>query len=333
MGPQEPIPAPYTPPSEVPVAPPVPVQPMQMQPNQPMTPPFQVPPQYPPAQPQPGFQPMPNGPAGYGMPPQPVKSKKGLLIGLGVGAGLLVLAGILAVVFLAGGGVGISKKDYQDANMKAEEMALKGLDSSGDFIIITYVSAYGTQYTLDDAQKNLDSYKKLLDEVKSMKALNDNDIKAAFGDYKKKADDYIKFADDYLSSAKKVIVALNKCTDDGASVSVTGSTVASLGSAVATCKSAMSDGKSVADPDLKKLAEVYYDYMVELESIVGQASVFSSNDYSAAATLRNKMYDAQDSVIATAKDVNSNIKKRYDAADLKPEDHTKIEEVMSKKVS
>lgn len=333
MGPQEPTSAPYTPPSEVPVAPPVPVQPMQMQINQPTPQPLQAPsPQYPPVQPQPGFQPPTNGSAvGYGMPPRPSKSKKGLLIGLGVGGGVLVLAIVIAVVLLSN--TGISKKDYQDANMKAADMASMGLDSSSDFITITYISAFGTQYTLGDAQENLDSYKKLFEEVKSMKAMSDNDIKAAFSDYKKAADEYIKFAEDYLSSAKKVILALNKCTDDGASVSVTGSAVASIKSAVAACKAAMSEGKSVADPDLKKLAEAYYDYMVALEPIIEQASVFTSTNYSAATALRNKMYDAQDAVIDTAKDVNASIKKRYDAADLKMDDHAKLEEVMTKKAS
>lgn len=329
MGPQEPTPAPYTPPSEVPVVPPVPVQPMQMQPNQPVAQQYQASPQYPPVQPQSNFQQFPSGPAGYMAPPQPSKSKKGLFIGLGVGGGLLVVVTVLTLVFMTS--FGITKKDYQDADMKAEEMASKGLESSSDFIMITYVSTYGNQFDFDEVQENFDTFKKLFDEVKSMKALNDSEIKAAFSEYEKDAGEFIKFAESYLSSAKKVIVSMNKCISDGVSSSTTSSSVSSLGSAVASCKAAMSDGKMVTDPDLKKLAEAYYNFTIELESIISQASVFSSNNYSAAAALRNKLYDAEDALFATFKDVNSSIKKRYEAADITANSHSKLEEIMIKK--
>ncbi len=329
MGPQEPTPAPYTPPSEVPVAPPVPVQPMQMQPNQPVVQQYQAPPQYPPVQPQPNLQQFPSGPAGYVASPQPAKSKKGLFIGLGVGGGLLAVVIILVLVFMASSG--ITKKDYQDAEEKAGKMASKGIESTGDFISITYVSTYENRYNLDGVQENFDSFKKLFDDVKSMKALNDSEIKAAFDEYKKDADGFIKFAEVYLPSAKKVILAINKCVSDGVSTSTTTSSVASLKSAAASCKSAMSEGKTVADPDLKRLAEAYYNYTVELESVISQASVLSSNNYSAATALRNKLYDAEDALSATFKDVNSGIQKRFEAADLTATSHSKLEQIMIKK--
>lgn len=193
MGPQEPTPAPFTPPNEVPSAPPTPtpIQPMQpVQQPQPMAQPFQPAPQPMQPQSQPAFQQFPAGPA-PSLPPQPAKSKKGLILGLAIGGGVLLLSIIALVLWLTL--FSVTKQDYQAAADKYTEVG-DALEELG--------STTGSSLPSNFKEK-INEFGAKAKELGDLKAVrNDKDVKAAYDkvyalvpDFVKKSNTMVKFYD------------------------------------------------------------------------------------------------------------------------------------------
>lgn len=190
MGPQEPNSAPFTPPNGVPSAPPTPTPIQPMQQPQPLGQPFQPAPQPMQSQPQPAFQQFPAGPA-PSMPPQPKKSKKGLIIGLAIGGGVLLLSIVALVLWLTL--FTVTKQDYQAAADKYAEIA----DTFDD---IDSVSGASMPSNINE---KIDAYGTKAKELGDLKAVrNDKDIKGAYDklnallpDYIKKSHTIVKFYD------------------------------------------------------------------------------------------------------------------------------------------
>lgn len=186
MGPQEPNSAPFTPPNGVPSAPPTPtpIQPMQpMQPQQPIAQPFQPAPQPMQPQPQPVSQPFQQFPAGPvpAIPPKPAKSKKGLILGLIIGGGVLLLAIVALVLWLTL--FTVTKQDYQAAADKYAEIG----DTLDDIS-----SSSGSSLPANFSEK-IDEFGKKTKEMGDLKAVkNDKDIKAAYDKVYALVPDYVK---------------------------------------------------------------------------------------------------------------------------------------------
>lgn len=211
MGPQEPTPAPFTPPNEVPSAPPTPtpIQPFQqmqpMQPQQPVAQPLQPAPQ--PQQfqptPQPSFQQFPAGPV-QAMPPKPAKSKKGLIIGLAIGGGVLLLSIIALVLWLTL--FTVTKQDYQAAADKYTEI--------GDTLDDISTGSSGSSLPTNFVEKT-NEFEKKTKELGELKAVrNDKDIKAAYDKVYALVPDYVKRS---LTLAKVYDIIKDSCSSSSLS--------------------------------------------------------------------------------------------------------------------
>ena len=112
----------------------------------------------------------------------PKKSKKGLILGLAIGGGVLIAGLITLILILVMGGV--SRQDYSDAQAKAKEMT-----SAYNKLSTVYVSSYDTSSAaatkLDTLKTNLSVLSTNAAELGGMKAIK-KDQKAA--DFYKKLD-------------------------------------------------------------------------------------------------------------------------------------------------
>jgi chromosome segregation ATPase len=150
-------------------------------------------------------------PATTPAPAAPKKSKKGLVIGLSIGGGLLVIGAIVLVLLLTLGG-GISKADYREAQEYARSVAEK--DQAAQEDILSLVNALSSsdisQSDLDDITSTLKTYvsdiKSGIDKLGDYKAIKDDEeaagkyktLQAAYDDYDKYCDLIIEFYEEVL---------------------------------------------------------------------------------------------------------------------------------------
>lgn len=158
----------------------------------------------------------PVAPAPIAPSPTSHTTRTWLIVG-GVMLGLAIIAAIIyATVFY------ISKDDYQKAKTATNSAVDSYNDAGDDFqtLFTAAFSGYGTPAVVDDAWASLDdtygAYKVKIQQLETLKAMRDGEVKAAYNKLKEKNATFEKFVDGLLSSTDALSSASKSCSSSAA---------------------------------------------------------------------------------------------------------------------
>lgn len=236
----------------------------------------------------------------------PKKSKKGLIMGLLIGGGVLLIGLVaLILIFVLGG---VSRQDYSDAQNKAKQ-----LTSSYSNISTVYVSGYDTSSEatkkLDTLKTNLSDLNAKFTELGNTKAIK-KDQKAA--DYYKKVSsekaDLEAFANAEIEYLDKIFPIVKEL--ESVSYSDPDQTISTLKEYETKLKAL--DLKQKVNKDyIDEINTVLPQFISAIEDYVSAVNSgnYDSSLYTKVSTLSTKLTDAD----STWKD---NLEELYDAVDF-----------------
>lgn len=259
--------------------------------------------------------PQPQGSQPKAAPTQPTtkKSKRGLILGLAIGGGVLLIALIVGLILLVSGG--ISRQDYMDAQAKAKE-----IDTPYKAITGIYLSSYDTEaYVAEDVdtiKTNKAALEGIISDLGEMKAIKKDKTAADYYDklieQDKNLEAYVDAELEYLEVISPVVRELSKVS------------YSDYDSAITALKGYQEKLKNL---DLKQ--QVNKDYLDNINSILPEfisaiqgyvdarnSESYSSSYYSKISQTSTQLTKADSTWKSNLKDLSDKIKFSTAANDL-----------------
>lgn len=235
-------------------------------------------------------------------------SKKGLIIGIAAGVGVLLLIIIGVVLFFAL--TAVTKEDYRKGYDATQDTYSKLNASYNDLAQAASVSSTTTETQItnrsDDAKKTLEAYKSATAELADLKALRNADVKKQYDTYKKQSDDYIAYATEFIPSATVAFKAVVACEKIG-STSV--SDADEFNKAIVPCEEALDGADEVKNSDFRGFVEAYKKNVSSVKAIVEKSRSIPATDFTQRLQLTRDLRATTTDLNKSLGDTRSNIQK------------------------
>lgn len=244
------------------------------------------------------------------------KNKKPLIIAAII-AGIVVLAGIAALLFFLF--TTVSKQDYAAAATQYNKVSTANSKYTSEVSTLTSSASRADDTTFNDNVKAAEDATATLktenDAFGKLKAVRVGEGGKLYTEFNTKLSAYTSYGSEVITSVKAVRPALVKCDAVSDAKDAT-SRVAAL----KACSAAYNDVGDIPNAEFKAYIDLikgkYADYATTYESIAAVSDPYGAN-YSQYKTLRDKMYNIQDSISAASKDFTANQNKREGELSIK----------------
>lgn len=239
--------------------------------------------------------------------PQKPNSKKGLIIGLSIGGGVLFALIITLIVLAATVWSGPSKTDYRAAAQTMRSLA--GSYNSANTSLKSYASGlmygYSSASSKDQFVKAFDKYKEDAQGLEGMKALGDDEVKKAYDAFKAKNEKFVTYVDTVTGSLDEMGEVVGKCKASNysssvyAGVSNPDEVIKRFDKAISPCKTALKNLEGARNQIMKKFASDMSSSIVKMRGVLA--------DMVKAAKARNisKVYSLQSGLLKEANALRS----------------------------
>ncbi len=301
--------------------PPTPQPPLMPQPGdqpQPVVPPAQPVQPTPPVPPQPpqfGAQPPVMSQPSYSMPPSSGKKKP--LIIVAIIAGVLLILGALFVAYALL--FYVSKDDYIEASAQYESLTTEANTLGTKLSSIQYSVGSGTDTVFKNdlaaAKEAISKVREENQEFSELKAVKIGEGKEKYQVFDAKLQAFLTFIDDSLTSFSDMRGAAVICDD----TTYSSSDADALKTAINKCVAALKEVNDTPNADVKEYVTRLQAEYEKLSSVVTQAATITDPygaQYSQYTSLRDQMYDIQDTLADIPSDFTSNYEKHLKEVDV-----------------
>lgn len=222
-------------------------------------------------------------------PTPPQKSRKGLIIGLSVGGGLLLLAILAVVIYFAV--FYVSKDHYRAAadQAAAAKTSYTKLDSAitayGDTITDASATDSEVKAEKSDYESAIAAYNNTVKQLSAARAMNDGEAKRLYSAFAAKNREYMDYNDSMAASMPMVRTMAEKCDSDAlgdVDSSKLDQLVTQYDAAIKDCKSAVSELTKAPNSDAAKVGKAVEDALTKMHAaVVDMQAAYKAKDEAA----------------------------------------------------
>lgn len=249
----------------------------------------------------------------------PTPSKKNnkviLIAAIAGGAILLAIIGVVAYMLLNS----VSKEDYRDATRQFNKVSIASSSLTSDASSLGYASSSDSDVTFEesvkDAEQSIADLQKENEELGKMKAVRVGEGGKLYNTFNDKLKAYVSYGEGLITSVKNLRPALVTCNKVGGADEAN--------TRVAALKACSSELKGVSDvPNeqmkayIDSIATAYESYASIYEQISALSNPYGAQ-YEQYKTLRDQMYDVQDTISEASKKFRADLEARDDELSVK----------------